>query len=185
MPKPIQTPRLTLLPTHKDLAPAVANYYYRNRYFLRNTEPARELDFFTLETQTFYLKQEMLRVAQGVSYRFYITRTERPDQIIGLVGLSNIVYDAFQSSFLGYKLDGEYINQGYATEAIQGLVTNAFETLKLHRIEANVMPRNTPSLRVLEKCGFKNEGISSDYLYINGKWEDHMHLVKLNHNWEP
>jgi len=45
------------------------------------------------------------------------------------------------------------------------------------------MPRNLPSLRVAEKCGFQNEGLSPRYLQINGKWEDHVHMVKLNPDW--
>ena len=51
----------------------------------------------------------------------------------------------------------------------------------LHRLEANVMPKNKASLRVLEKNQFVNEGISKYYLNINGVWEDHVHMVKINY----
>ena len=64
--------------------------------------------------------------------------------------------------------------------AVEMLVRYAFEELQLHRIEANVMPRNAASLRVLEKNDFVNEGLSKYYLRINGTWEDHIHMVKLN-----
>ena len=47
--------------------------------------------------------------------------------------------------------------------------------------EANVMPRNKASLRVLEKNRFVNEGLSKYYLKINGVWEDHIHMVKINY----
>lgn len=66
--------------------------------------------------------------------------------------------------------------------AVGMLVRYAFDVLHLHRIEANVMPKNTASLRVLEKNSFINEGISKYYLNINGIWEDHVHMVRINHN---
>lgn len=56
-----------------------------------------------------------------------------------------------------------------------------FRELGLRRIGANVMPRNRRSLRVLEKNGFENEGLSKYYLRINGVWEDHVHMVKINY----
>lgn len=68
------------------------------------------------------------------------------------------------------------------TQAVSAITKIAFEELKLHRIEANVMPFNKASLRVLEKCGFENEGLSKKYLKINNVWEDHIHMVKLNEN---
>jgi [ribosomal protein S5]-alanine N-acetyltransferase len=55
-----------------------------------------------------------------------------------------------------------------------------FQELGLHRIEANIMPKNKRSLRVVEKLGFYNEGLAYKYLKINGKWEDHIHMVLLN-----
>ena len=66
--------------------------------------------------------------------------------------------------------------------AISMLVSYAFDELHLHRIEANVMPRNKASLRVLEKNHFENEGVSKHYLNINGVWEDHIHMVRINYS---
>lgn len=66
------------------------------------------------------------------------------------------------------------------TELISWMVTYGFETLHLHRIEASVMPKNERSLRVLEKNGFEREGLAKKYLRINGVWEDHIHMVKIN-----
>ena len=54
------------------------------------------------------------------------------------------------------------------------MVGFAFDRLRLHRVQAAVMPRNTPSLRVLEKNGFRREGLAPSYLRINGEWEDHI-----------
>lgn len=55
-----------------------------------------------------------------------------------------------------------------------------FDDMKLHRIEANIMPKNKQSLKVVEKLGFYDEGLAYKYLKINGKWEDHIHMVLLN-----
>lgn len=118
----------------------------------------------------------------GKSYHFYIKSVEQPQNIIGAIGLNNVVMGAFCSAFLGYKLDENYINQGYMTMAISMIVPYAFDELYLHRIEANVMPRNKASLRVLEKNHFENEGISKYYLNINGIWEDHIHMVRINYD---
>ena len=50
----------------------------------------------------------------------------------------------------------------------------AFRRLGLHRVQAAVMPRNAASIRVLEKNGFRREGLAPRYLRINGEWEDHL-----------
>jgi ribosomal-protein-alanine N-acetyltransferase len=62
------------------------------------------------------------------------------------------------------------------------IVDYAFEVLKLHRIEAGVMPHNIGSIRVLEKAGFHKEGLSKKNVKINGRWEDHLHFAIVNPN---
>lgn len=147
---------------------------------LRSFEPPREEDFFTAARQRALLVQEAEAAEQNTSRRFYLQLPDQPDRIVGMVGLNNIVWGAFCSCFLGYKLDGELTGQGYMTEAVAAVTDFAFTRLRLHRIEANVMPRNRASLRVLEKNGYINEGLSRYYLNINGVWEDHVHMVRIN-----
>lgn len=60
------------------------------------------------------------------------------------------------------------------------VIRYAFDELRLHRIEANIMPRNSASLKMVEKLGFSSEGLARKYLKINGIWEDHIHMVLLN-----
>lgn len=171
---------IQLVPADISLAEQAAAYYKRNRSFLEEFEPTRSEEYFSLEYQKKVLKAESDDRVNMSGFRFYIKAADQPSEIIGMIGLSNVVWGSFQSAFLGYKLDKELRNRGYMTMAVSMLVEYAFRTLKLHRIEANVMPRNLPSLRVLEKNGFVNEGISRDYLKINGVWEDHIHMVKIN-----
>lgn len=158
----------------------LADYYCRNQAFLKEYEPKRDAGFYTAAFQQGLLEQEKEDWEQKRGFRFYIRLKAEPDMLIGVIGLNQVVWGAFCSCFLGMKLDAAYGNRGYATMAV-GMVSDfAFHQLGLHRIEANVMPRNQRSLRVLEKNGFEMEGISRYYLNINGVWEDHIHMVKLN-----
>lgn len=172
---------IQLLPADPSLASEVTDYYQRNRTFLEKYEPIREEEFFSLEYQRKLLEEERLDFCQKTAFRFYLTLTSQPQRIIGIIGLNNVVWGAFCSAFLGYKSDEEAQNKGYMTIAVGLLTDYAFHELHLHRIEANVMPRNQASLRVLEKNHFVNEGISKYYLNINGVWEDHIHMVRINY----
>lgn len=171
---------LTLVSADPALAEALVEYYCRNRDFLRAFEPTREESFFTAAHQRSLLEQAAREETQKSGYRFYIFHEAAPELIIGTVGFSNVVWGAFRSAFLGYKLDLAYLNRGYMTRSVALVTEYAFKTLGLHRIEANVMPKNKQSLRVLEKNGYEPEGISKHYLNINGIWEDHIHMVRLN-----
>ena len=177
----LQNKYIQLAPPSLSFAEQAADYYCRNREFLREYEPRREAAFFTAGRQREILEQEIRSQQAKLSFRFYIKPMAEPEKIIGIAALNNVVYGAFCSAFLGYKLDSEYLNRGYMTMAVNMISSYAFQTLGLHRLEANVMPRNKASLRVLEKNQFVNEGISRYYLNINGVWEDHIHMVKLNY----
>ncbi len=177
----MQNKYIQLVPANLSLANQLLDYYVRNRKFLEAFEPIRSEEFFSLEYQREALKKEIFEYKEKITFRFYITLTGYPQKLIGIIGLNNIVWGAFQSAFLGYKLDERFINKGYMSMAVKLLVSYAFEELHLHRIEANVMPKNKASLRVLEKNDFINEGISKYYLNINGIWEDHIHMVKINY----
>ena len=100
--------------------------------------------------------------------------------IIGTASLGTIMGPPFLSAYVGYKLAPTHTGQGYMTEAVAALVRFAFGPLGLHRLEANIMPRNTPSLRVAKRLGFTEEGLARRYLNIGGVWEDHIHMVLLN-----
>lgn len=178
----MQNKYMELIPSDPSFAGQVTDYYRRNRKFLEEFEPKRDEKFFSLKCQREILKKEKRDRKAGTAFRFYMRLAGQPDQIIGAIGLNNVVRGAFCSAFLGYKLDKAFINNGYMSMAVEMLVKYAFEELRLHRIEANVMPKNTASLRVLEKNSFINEGISRYYLNINGIWEDHIHMVRINYD---
>ncbi|TJY43877.1 GNAT family N-acetyltransferase [Cohnella pontilimi] len=175
---------LELKVVDESYADKVLEFVVRNKQFLKEWEPLRNPTFYYLEAQRQLLIDDRLSMERGNLFKVWMFKKDQPDQIIGSATLSNIVRGAFQSCHLGYRIDQFEQNKGYMTEAVGLLVRYAFELLKLHRIEANIMPRNKGSLRVVEKLGFQHEGLARKYLKINGKWEDHIHMVLLNEELE-
>ncbi|EGJ11271.1 GNAT family N-acetyltransferase [Rubrivivax benzoatilyticus] len=176
---PIETSRLNLLTPEEVSAEAVQRYFVANRAFLADWEPRRSDDYYDLPTisKMVEAQQEQFRARTGVN--FYLTR-QGSAEVIGTIGFSNIVYGCFLSCFLGYRSSQGNEGQGLMQEGLRAAIRWVFESLQLHRIEANVMPRNLASKRVLERLGFELEGSSRKYLKINGVWEDHQHYVLLN-----
>ena len=103
--------------------------------------------------------------------RFVILKGEK---IIGFIGIHDIIGYPAYSGMLGYSLDQSLWNRGMMTDALSRLIAYLFLHMPLHRITAAYMPSNAPSGRVLEKLGFVNVGVVKEYLFINGRWEDHM-----------
>lgn len=174
------TENLILLSPDKNFAQPLLDYYVRNKDFFERFDPAREDGFYSIENMMKILETEIAAENEKKGYRFYVFSKKAPDKIIGFVGLLNIIYGCFWSCFISYKLDKDCLNRGFMTEAVKKVVDYAFTELKLHRIEGNVLPDNVSSLKVLDKNGFKYEGVAEKYLKINGVWRDHIHMVKLN-----
>ena len=178
----IPTERLLLKVLDASFAPVVLDYFTRNAEFRRPWAPAVDDYFLTLESQRMRLEGDWASIGRGHMLKLWLF--DRSDiqrsSTIGFVSLSNIIRGAFLSCHLGYEIDGSVSNRGLMTEALRALIKVTFETLQLHRIEANIIPRNARSIRVVEKLGFSYEGLSPKYLKINGVWEDHGHYVVLN-----
>lgn len=176
----LQTARLRLHTLGPEEGQAVLDFALANREFLAPWESLRNEEYYTLATQQRMLQDLQLMQERGQAYRFWLTKHEEPGTVIGCVALSNIVHGAFQSCHLGYMLAEAELHKGYMTEAVQAAIRYAFDTLKLHRIEANIMPRNLPSLQLVRRLGFYEEGLAIRYLKIRGVWEDHLHMVLRN-----
>lgn len=93
--------------------------------------------------------------------------------LVGGITLGHIRHGVSQSGQVGYWMGERHAGKGYMSEAIGLVASYAFDTLRLHRIEAACIPDNTRSIRVLEKAGFRREGLLRSYLRINGSWQDH------------
>jgi len=149
----------------------------KNRAFFQTYTPLRDEEFYTLEGQLNRIRDELNNPDQRYSFGIYLKGT---GELIGKVTLSEVARGALQSCWIGYYLDQAHNGQGYMTEAVRLVVEYAFHELKLHRIEAGVMPHNIGSIRVLEKAGFHREGIAKKNVKINGRWEDHQILAIVN-----
>jgi ribosomal-protein-alanine N-acetyltransferase len=138
-------------------------------------------DLYYTETRALGAIRADARAARrGTAYRWHLFLREDPLRIVGSLSLSSIVEGAFLSALLGYRLDGAMTGQGLMAEAVRSVVGYAFGTMGLHRIEANVMPRNEASRKLLIGLGFVEEGTARKYLKIAGHWEDHVHHVLFN-----
>ncbi len=100
-------------------------------------------------------------------------------ELVGAITLDNIRRGPAQSATLGYWIGQPFARQGYMREAIEGLVHHAFHRLDLSRVEAACLPENAASRGVLEKSGFKYEGVAQSYLQIAGRWRNHVLYANL------
>jgi ribosomal-protein-alanine N-acetyltransferase len=120
---------------------------------------------------------------RGMSFVLLLTRREDEDRIVGRIALGGVLRGAFQNAYLGYWIDGELQGRGLMTEAVRAATGFAFGAAGLHRVQAAVMPRNAASLRVLEKVGYRREGLAARYLCIAGAWEDHVIFAMTTEEW--
>lgn len=104
----------------------------------------------------------------------------REDQVLlGAITLDNIRRGPAQAGTLGYWIGQPHARQGYMREAIDAVVHHAFTHLDISRVEAACLPENSASRGLLEKCGFKYEGVAQSYLQINGRWRTHVLYAAL------
>ena len=170
----LKTKRLILKPLETADAPGLLDYVLENREWLAPWEPVHPEGYFTLEGQRMILLQcqEDRRTEGGVLFGIF-EREGMAHKVIGRISLSGIMRGIWQNGFVGYSIAGDKTGRGYMTEALGRVVVYGFLDLGLHRLQASIIPRNQPSLRVAEKCRFRFEGRALRYLKINEKWEDH------------
>ena len=132
-----------------------------------------------------HLERQAIDHASGLGFRRGAFLRDGPGAgaLVGLFNLSQVFRGPFLSCYIGWSIDVRHIGRGLATEGVNALVDAAFSPeplgLALHRVQANIMPRNAASLRVAGKCGFRLEGRAKGYLQIVGAWEDHDMFAKL------
>ena len=105
-------------------------------------------------------------------------------RLIGEMNLSGVQRGPFQSGHVGYWIDHRFAGREFTPEALVVVLDYAFETLGLHRVQINIIPRNQASRRVVEKLGIRSEGIALRYLEINGSWEDHVRYAITAEEWQ-
>jgi len=127
--------------------------------------------------------EELIRCKEGLSQGTAVRLSAfLPNgRMAGVFALSQIFHGDFQNAFASWRVSSDLVGQGLATQGVQALLVHAFnkeEGVGLHRVQANIIPSNTASLRVAEKTGFRHEGLAKKYLKINSQWQDHIMLAK-------
>ncbi len=112
------------------------------------------------------------RINQDNQKGFFI-RLHTSNDIIGVININEIVRGCFQSGYLGFYVFSGYEGKGYMSEGLKLVISHAFNNLNLHRLEANIQPDNTKSIKFIKQHHFRNEGFSPKYLKINNVWKDH------------
>ncbi|MDN5754144.1 MAG: GNAT family N-acetyltransferase [Arthrobacter sp.] len=101
------------------------------------------------------------------------TSDRREPTMVGQLTVSGILWGSALSASLGYWVDGRYAGRGITPHAVALATDYCFSTLGLHRMEINIRPENASSLRVVDKLGFRDEGVRERFLHIDGAWCDH------------
>lgn len=157
-----------------------------SRVYIRRVTRQDEQEFTRLMRDSQNLHEPWISPPTNpVLFKYYLQRIDREDhegfvicrqhddRIVGAININNIVRGSFQSASLGYYVGAEYQGEGYMQEGLELLLNYAFNTMGLHRLEANIQPENLRSQKLVERCGFVKEGYSAAFLYINGAWRDH------------
>jgi|tagenome__1003787_1003787.scaffolds.fasta_scaffold20674821_2 ribosomal-protein-alanine N-acetyltransferase len=132
----------------------------------------------TSEAYRAYLR----RLAGERKYGFLARRTG-DGALVGWLNVSDIVRGALQGANVSYGGVAAHRSQGYMSEALELVLHEAFVTLDLHRLEANIQPANTGSLALVRRAGFRLEGFSPGYLKIDGDWRDHERWALRKETW--
>ena len=98
---------------------------------------------------------------------------ETEGRLAGQMHLFGISWGSLRSACAGYWVAESMAGQGIVPFALAAVCDHAFLVLGLHRVEVNIRPENAASLRVVEKLGFREEGLRRRYLHIDGQWRDH------------
>ena len=174
LPVIIHTKRFVLRTLVVADAQLLLDYYLNNKTHFELWSPLPDKDFYTIEFQ-----KEKLQFDEGImkankALKLWIFKKDNDKKIIGDISYTNIIRGPFQSCSLGYKTDVNFLRQGVMYECLSETFKYIFINLKLHRIEANIITSNLPSINLIKKLGFIEEGYAREYLNMNGQWHDHI-----------
>src|SRR5262249_27619413 len=126
--------------------------------------------------------QNYLKRLNAATHEGYWVCTKQ-EELAGVINISEIVRGSFWSAYLSYYAFVPHNGKGYMTEGLKAVISRAFRALKLHRLEANIQPDNDASRRLVQRLGFRCEGLSPRYLKIAGRWRDHERWAITVEDW--
>ena len=174
----IETERLTLrLPAHSDYR-AWAGLREESRAFLTPWEPTWSADHLTRKSFTNRVYWASRAYSAGTAMPLFLLRRS-DEMLLGAVTVDNIRRGPAQAATVGYWIGAPFARAGYMSEALRAVIHHCFTALDLSRVESACLPENAASRGVLEKCGYKYEGVAQSYLQINGRWRNHVLYANL------
>jgi ribosomal-protein-alanine N-acetyltransferase len=153
--------------------------------FLETPAPRHEPEFLAAVVRSRRLHGAWVTAPRSsAEYRLYLKERKGPRQVkffvcseagelCGVINLSEIVRGSFQSAYMGYYALAPHAGKGFMSAGLQLVMARAFGDLSLHRLEANIQPKNRRSIELVQRAGFRCEGMSLRYLRIAGRWRDH------------
>ncbi|MGR7025313.1 GNAT family N-acetyltransferase [Geodermatophilus sp. URMC 62] len=150
-----------------------------NEAWLRPWEPSAGVAWSVRHTSAAYraMRRSLTRRARAGTSLPFAVRVE--GRLAGQVTVDNIVRGALRSGSLGYWVDRAVAGRGMASLAVALVCDHAFGPAGLHRLQADIRPENLPSQRLVERLGFRREGLARRYLDIDGDWRDHLSYALL------
>lgn len=152
--------------------------FVANRDFLRPFQPTRTEEFFTVTQQEERLRSSLAAYESGASVPLAIQDAD--GAIVGALTVNGITRGALLSAALGYWVSEDANGRGFATAAVGEAIRLAFDELGLHRLQAETLLDNVRSQRVLAKHGFEQFGVATQYLRLDGLWQDHAMFQLIN-----
>lgn len=146
--------------------------------FLREWEPSWSSDHLSKKSFRNRVYWAWRAREEGRALALFLVRRE-DGALMGAITLDNIRRGPAQAASVGYWIGPDYARQGYMAEALASVVHHAFTALDLSRMEAACLPENVPSRGLLERSGFKYEGVAQSYLQIDGRWRNHVLYANL------
>jgi len=174
----LETERLTLRPPMHGDYRAWADQREASRDHLAPWEPTWSADHLSRKAFTNRVYWAQRSITNGSAVPLFLIRRQ-DEALVGAITLDNIRRGPAQSGTTGYWVGAPFARAGYMREALLAVVHYAFTTLDLSRLEAGCLPENAASRGLLEKCGYKYEGVAQSYLQINGRWRNHVLYANL------
>ena len=110
-------------------------------------------------------------------------RDDPDGPVVAMASLTGVMRGPLQSCYLGYRMGSRHQGRGLMREACEAVIAHAFGPMQLRRVQANYVPVNERSANLLRRLGFVVEGYARDYLYIDGRFRDHVLTSKTNPDW--
>lgn len=181
----LETERLNIFIPEISEAAAVLEYFETNKEHLKPTDPVLPKNFLTVSYWEQQLAKNIEQFESDQAVRFFLELKNNPGICIGCANLTQIARGPFQACYLGYSIGADFEGKGLMSEALKKIIQYAFTEKHLHRIMANYLPENKRSANVLQSLNFRIDGSSPDYLFIQGRWREHVLTSLTNPNWFP